>query len=151
MRGWVLLVGLLWLAGCMSYGIEDDDASDDDSAADDDDSADVTGVQVDPPDLLDFGTIEECTEHSAEITITNHGPDTESMTVDADALLTQGFAVLDLVPELTLEPGEEQVMTVGCSPGPGGAGLREGSLHVVTDSRWFEVVVRAEVVAGEEC
>ena len=151
MRGWVLLAVLLGLAGCMSYTVADDDDADDDSAAGDDDSADVPGIQVDPADLLDFGVIEECTEHSGQITIVNHGPDVEQVTVDADDLFLVGFAVSDFLPEVTLDVGEEHVMTVHCSPGPGGAGIREASIHVITDSAWYEIAIRAEVVAGGEC
>ena len=149
---WLYCAAMLALTGCVTYSThDDDDVADDDSAGDDDSAAPTTGIEVQPAEQLDFGTVEECTSHTAELVILNHGPDSESMDVDADELLVAGFTVSNLVPDLTLGPGEEHVLTILLSPGPGGAGERSAHVHIITVSRWFDVLVTAEVVAGDEC
>ena len=119
--------------------------------AEDGEEAVDTGIEVVPPDVVDFGTITECTEHHDELTVINHGPDTEDIGVNADALFYQGFAVTNFLPDVTLDPGDEYSMAIGVSPGPGGAGIREAYIDIVTDERWMQILVRAEVVAGDEC
>ena len=149
---WLVCAAMLVLAGCVTYSTrDDDDVADDDSAGDDDSAAPTTGVEVQPPDVLDFGTVEECTSHTGEIVILNHGPDSESVQVEADQLLSEGFVLGTFQPQFTLESGEEYVLVIGLSPGPGGAGDLEAHLHVITVSSWFDVTVRAQVVAGDEC
>jgi len=151
---WIPCAVVLAMMGCVTYSTADDDVTADDdsgSAGDDDSAVSPTGVEVQPPERLDFGTVEECTSHTGEIVILNHGPDSESVDVEADDLLAAGFTVEGLQPQLDLVAGEQHVLTIGLAPGPGGAGEREGHVHVVTVSRWFDVLVVAEVVTGDEC
>jgi len=110
-----------------------------------------TGIECVPADVVDFGTITECTEHYGDLTVINHGPDSEEISVNVDALFYQGFAVTNFLPDVTLDPGDEYSMAIGVSPGPGGAGTREAYIDIVTDERWIQILVRAEVVAGDEC
>ncbi len=117
----------------------------------DDDEEVLTGIEVDPPDKVDFGTIYECTEHHANLTVINHGPDDEDISVDVDSLFYAGYAVTNYLPDMTLEDGDEYALAIGVSPGPGGAGTREAYLYIVTLDRWIEILITAEVIAGDYC
>ncbi len=145
--GWVLLAGLL-MPACVSYYVPTDDDSADDPG-DDDDTAPM-GIVVDPAELLDFGTVEECTEHTGTIGITNEGPDLVTVTLDVAALLEAGFLV-DVPATYTIEGGKTISFDVGFQPGPASAGSYEAAAHFTTPSQWVQVTVTAEVVAGEAC
>lgn len=114
-----------------------------------------TGIEVIPPEHVDFGTIYECTEHFAEVKIINHGPDSESLTVDVDTLIAAHMVINNFLPEMTLEPGDEYSLAIGVSPGVGGAaidgGLWDGSIFINTEDRAIVIKVEVEVVAGSEC
>jgi len=117
----------------------------------DDEDAIPTGIEVQPPDQVDFGTIHECTEHQQDLLIINHGPDTEEVTIDADSLLYQGFLIGTFQPDVTLDAGDEYLLVIKASPGAGGAGVREAAMRITTLDRIIEIQVKAEVVAGEYC
>jgi hypothetical protein len=141
----ILVVGTLCLLGCGPQT----PASDDDD--DDDDDSQTEGIEAQPPALLDFGTIYECTQHSQDLLIINHGPDDEYITIDVDSLVMNGFVVNGFLPSMTLSAGDEFSMSIGLSPGLGGAGPRDGSIIITTQDHVIEIAVTAEVVAGDEC
>jgi len=119
-------------------------------AADDEDS-DPTGIEVQPPDEVDFGTIYECTEHQEDLLIINHGPDTEDVTVDADSLLYQGFLIGTFQPDISLDAGDEYLLVIKATPREGGEGVREAMMQITTLDRIIEILVKAEVVPGDHC
>ncbi len=114
-----------------------------------------TGIEVVPPEILDFGTVYECTEHHDEIRIINHGPDTEDVSLDVDGILFAHMVVVGFTPDVTLEEGDEYAIAIGVSPGAGGAavdgGMWDGSAFITTQDRIIEIKVRAEIVEGNEC
>jgi hypothetical protein len=132
----VVALAALVLPGCEPADVEDEI---------------LTGIEVDPPDKVDFGTIYECNEHHEELLVINHGPDDEDISVDVDALFYEGYAVTNYLPDMTLEAGDDYGLAIGVSPGPGGAGMREAYLYIVTTDRWIEILIAAEVVAGDDC
>ena len=118
----------------------------------DDEDGDPTGIEVQPADEVDFGTIHECTEHQEDLLIINHGPDdTEEISIDADSLLYQGFLIGTFQPDITLDPGDEYLLVIKASPGAGGAGVREAMMQITTMDRIIEIIVKAEVVEGDFC
>jgi len=145
LRTWapaLALVGLLAggvLAGCPTDG----------------DDPPPTGIEVVPPETVDFGTVYECTSAHQELKIINHGPDTEDISVDVDGLIFAHMVVNNFLPEMTLEPGDEYSMAIGVSPGDGGAaidgGIWDGSAFITTQDRIIEIIVMAEIVVGNEC
>jgi hypothetical protein len=114
-----------------------------------------TGIEVVPPEAVEFGTVYECTSHHEEVKIINHGPDTEDISVDVDSLIYAHMVINNFLPELTLEPGDEYSLAIGVSPGAGGAaidgGLWDGSIFITTQDRAIEIKVSAEIVVGSEC
>lgn len=143
----LLVVGTLCLLGCGPQPL----ASDDDDDDDDDDDSQTEGIEAQPPALLDFGTIYECTQHSQDLLIINHGPDDEDITIDVNSLIADGFIVNGFLPSMTLSAGDEFSMTIGLSSGPGGAGPRDASIFITTQAYTIKIAVTAEVVAGDEC
>jgi hypothetical protein len=141
------LVFSLLLPACVSYYVPDDDDSAEDVG--DDDTA-PAGIEVEPAEVLDFGTVEECTEHSGTIGITNHGPGLVTVTVDVDELLVAGF-IVEAPPELTIEEGKTISFDVGFFPGPSSVGSYAGAVHLTTAAQWVQVTVTGEVVAGDSC
>lgn len=133
---WMMIASLgLALAGCPEDGEEPVE----------------TGIEVQPPDVLDFGTIYECTDATDEIVVINHGPDIETVSVDVDSIIDKGYAVTGFKPEVTLEPGDEHSIPIKVAPGPGGAGTREGYVFLDTNDRAIYILVTVEVIAGDAC
>ncbi len=130
-----LWIAFLFLVGCPEEGEEPQD----------------TGIEVQPPDTLDFGTLYECDEATDEIVIINHGPDIETVGIDVDSIIDKGYAVTGFTPEVTLEPGDEASIPIKVAPGPGGAGTREGYVFIDTNDRAIYILVTVEVVAGDLC
>ncbi len=115
-----------------------------------DDQAPPEGIEVEPPEILDFGTIFECTEHSGAVTITNHGPDDQHVVIDYDSLIVEGFVLSSIQPELDLEAGDVYEIAIRVAPGEGGAGEREARLFIYAD-RAITIMVMADIVPGDEC
>jgi hypothetical protein len=110
-----------------------------------------TGIEVQPPDTLDFGTLYECDDATDQILIINHGPDVETVSIDVDSIIDTGYAVTGFTPEATLDPGDEHSIPIKVAPGPGGAGTREGYVFLDTNDRAIYILVTVEVVAGDLC
>ena len=110
-----------------------------------------TGIEVVPPDVLDFGTLYECDNATQEIRVINHGPDIEDVSIDVDSIIDQGYAVTGFLPNVTLEPGDEHSLPIKVAPGPGGAGTREGYVFIDTHDRAIYILVSVEVIPGDLC
>ena len=136
----VLSAGLVFLTAllapaCGGPGAEDDTP---------------TGVVVDPPETLDFGTVSECTEWLEEIIITNYGPDDVDLSFDVNQLIAEHFLVSSFS-DMTLEAEDEHSMGVRLAPEQGHAGLKEANLYITAGTRSIQIRVIAEVVEGDEC
>jgi hypothetical protein len=130
-----LLIAALFLVGCPEEGEDPVD----------------TGIEIQPPDTLDFGTLYECDDATNQILIINHGPDIETVSIDVDSIIDKGYAVTGFMPEVTLEPGDDHSIPIKVAPGPGGAGTRAGYVFIDTNSRAIQILVTVEVVAGDLC
>ena len=130
------LLAALWLPACGGPGVEDDEP---------------TGVVVDPPETLDFGTVYECTEHHDEVLITNYGPDDVDVSLEIHQLIAEGFVVPNFSAETTLEAGDDYALAVGMGPPEGTAELKDAILLISTPDRSIQIRVIAEVIEGNEC
>ena len=116
-----------------------------------DEEDELTGIVVDPPETLDFGTVYECTEHHEEVLITNYGPDDEDVTVEIDQLTAQGFVVPNFSAQTTLEAGDDEALAIGIGPPEGSAEVKDATLFIYTPGRSINIRVTAEVIEGDEC
>lgn len=111
----------------------------------------LTGIVVDPPETLDFGTVYECTEHHDEVLITNYGPDDTDVTVEIDQLTAQGFVVPNFSAQTTLEADDDYALAIGLGPPEGTAEVKDALLFIYTSDRSINIRVTAEVIEGDEC
>ncbi len=131
----LVAIAALLLPACGGPGAEDDTP---------------TGVVVDPPETLDFGTVYECTDTLEEILITNYGPDDVDLSFSVDQLIAEGFLVSSFS-DMTLEAEDEHGMGIRLAPESGHSGLKEATLFITAGSRSIQIRVIAEVVEGDQC
>jgi len=133
--GLVALAALL-LPACGGPGAEEDE---------------LTGIVVDPPETLDFGTVYECTEAHEEVLITNYGPDDADISLEIHTLLAEGFAVLSNSEDTTLEADDEYPIAIGLGPPEDTAEEKSATLLIYAPDRSIQIHVIAEVIVGDEC